>query len=269
MLKRAYIYLAAVLAVVAMVVRTLELSFMIDEKGFYLENYLTLCNLLEYFALAVIVGLLVVGRVCFKTANPIQFPKKDLPLGVGALVCTMTCVLQGVTDYSVMSGNLGLVALACGFATALGFGIVGMSVINGKTVPFAAACLPVVGQLAYLVVQYAGFNGITRMSESVIYVLFIASFLGLTMSQCRLLSGINPQKGLAYAYGSAAATAFFGLCASVPYYVAGNNHTTLSYVGFGAGIYALILLFQLPAMEKEAVKELPQEELPVQGEAEE
>lgn len=261
MLKRAYIYLAAVLTVVAMVVRTLELSFMIDEKGFYLENYLTLCHVLEIFALILVVGLLVVGRVCFKTAHSAGFPKKNVPLGAGALVCAMTCVLQAVTDYSVMSGNLGLIALICGFVTALGFGIVGMSLVNNKTVPFSAACLPVVGQLAYLVVQYAGFNGITRMSESVIYVLFIASFLGLTMSQCRLLSGVNSQKGLAYAYGSAAATAFFGLCASMPHYIAGNNHTPLTYITLGAGVYALVLLFQLPAMEKEKVEEPTQEEL--------
>ncbi len=255
MLKRAYIYLATVMAAIATVVRTLELSFMIDEKGFYLESYATLCQVLEYFALAIIVGLLVVGRVWLKPANPVLFPKKNNPLGIGALVCTLTCVLQGVSDYSVMSGNLGLIALACGFVTALGFGIVGMSLLTNKTIPFAAATLPVVGQLAYLVVQYAGFNGLTKISENIVFVLFIASFLALTMCQCRLLSGIGSQKGMAFGYGSAAATALFGLCASLPHYITGNNRTSLTYISFGAGVYALLLLFQLPCFAEKSVEE--------------
>lgn len=252
MLNRIYLYAATMLAVVGAGVRTLLLAIGVDEKsGFYKPQYATLGSALGITALVLLAGFLIWGRVAFKPKTAVAFPQKNQPLAVGALLVAITAVIQGVCDYSaVTEGNLGLLAFVCCFATALGYGVIGMSLWMEKPIPFITTALPIVGQLIYLILQYANFNGVATIPEGTIWVLAIASFLALTMSQCRIISGVDSPKGVAFGYGTAAVTAFFGLCSSVPYWVAGNNQYPLTYIGFGAAVYALVYLFALPTLAK-------------------
>ncbi|MBR3844561.1 MAG: hypothetical protein IKM39_03545 [Clostridia bacterium] len=254
MLKRLYLYFVFALVAVATGVRTWELSAAIDPSGFYLPAYETLCQIIGYAALALVVGLLLIGRLSLKPQGEIFFPKKNPLLGSASLLLMLACVLQGVSDYSSATTDLmGLIGAVTCFATALSYGVIGISLLQGKTVPFGAAALPVVSHLGYLVLQYANFNGIAQISENMIFILFICSFLALLMSQCRILTGINAPKGVAFGYGTATATALFGLCASVPHWIMGQNQFPVSFMGFGAAVYALVFLYQLPQLELEEV----------------
>ncbi len=253
MFKRIYSYIVFVLVAVAAGLRTWQLSAAIDQSGFYFPQYETLCNILGYVFLGIVVVLILLGRYLLKPKAPVEFPKKNPLLGSACVLLTLACVLQGVSDYSsAQTDVMGLFGFIACFATALSYGIIGISLLQGKTVSFGAAVLPVVSQLGYLILQYANFNGIAQISENIIFILFICSFLALVMSQCRLLSGVDSPKGLAFGYGTAAATALFGICVSVPHWIMGQNQFPISFMGFGAGIYALVVLYQLPYFQEKA-----------------
>lgn len=251
MFNRIYTYLVLAVTLIATGLRTWQLSAAIDQSGFYLPAYESLCQMMGYVALVLVLALIVVGRITLKPQTPVAFPKKNPVLGSAALLLTVACVLQGALDYSSATTDMmGLLAFVACFITAAGFGVAGMCMLQGKTVPFGASALPVLSHLGYLVLQYANFNGISQISENIIFILFICAFLALTLSQCRIVSGVDSPKGVAFGYGTAAATALFGLCASVPHWIMGQNQFPLSFMGFGAGVYALIYLFSLAHMEQ-------------------
>ena len=251
MINRIYTYFALAVTLIAAGLRTWQLSAAIDQSGFYLPQYETLCNIMGYVTLGIVLVLLIVGRVALKPKAPVALPKKNPVLGAAGLLLTVACVLQGALDYSCASTDvMGLLAFVACLITAAGFGVMGMCQLQGKTVPFGAVALPVISHLGYLVVQYANFNGISQISENVIFILFICSFLALTLCQCRLVSGVDSPKGVAFGYGTAAATALFGLCASLPHWIMGQNQYPLSFIGFGAGVYALVYLFTLLRLEQ-------------------
>ncbi len=247
MLNRIYTYLALAVTLIATGLRTWQLSAAVDQSGFYLPQYETLCNMMGYVTIGIVLCFIILGRVALKPKTPVALQKKNPLLGAAGLLLTVACVLQGALDYSSATIDvLGLFSFIACFITAAGFGVTGMCLLQGKTVPFGAAALPVASHLGYLILQYANFNGISQISENVIFILFICSFLALTLSQCRIVSGVDSPKGVAFGYGTATATALFGLCASVPHWIMGQNQYPLSFIGFGAGVYALIYLFQLP-----------------------
>ena len=251
MLNRVYTYLVLVVTLVATGLRTWQLSVAIDQSGFYLPAYESLCQIMGYVTLALVLILILVGRIALKPKTPVAFQKKNPLLGAAALLLTVACVLQGALDYSSATVDvMGLFAFVTCFLTAAGFGVMGMCMMQGKTVPFGAAALPVVSHLGYLVLQYANFNGISQISENIIFILFICAFLALALSGCRIISGVDSPKGVAFGYGTAAATALFGFCASVPHWIMGQNQFPLSFMGFGAGVYALVYLFSLPGLEQ-------------------
>ncbi len=251
MLNRIYTYLVLLITLIATGLRTWQLRVAIDQSGFYLPQYETLCNIMGYATLGIVVAFILIGRFALKPQTPVALPKKNPVLGAAGLLLTVACVLQGALDYSSASTDvMGLLAFVACFITATGFGVMGMCLMQGKTVPFGAAALPVVSHLGYLIIQYANFNGISQISENVIFILFICSFLAFTLTQCRLVSGVDSPKGVAFGYGTAAATALFGFCASVPHWIMGQNQYPLSFIGFGAGVYALIYLFGLPHLEQ-------------------
>ncbi len=253
MLNRIYTYLVLAVTLIAAGLRTWQLSAAIDQSGFYLPQYETLCNILGYVTVGVVLCFILFGRVALKPKTPVAFPKKNPLLGAAGLLLAVASVFQGALDYSSASTDvMGLFAFVACFLTAAGFGVMGMCMFQGKTVPFGAAALPVISQLGYLVLQYANFNGISQISENVIFILFICSFLALTLSGCRILSGVDSPKGVAFGYGTAAATALFGICASLPHWIMGQNQYPLSFIGFGAGLYALVYLFTLPRLEQKA-----------------
>lgn len=247
MFKRIFGFSALAFTLIATALRTWQLNSAIDKSGFYLPQYQTLCTVMEYAIIGIGLLFLAVGRLALAPKGEVAFPQKNPVLGGACLLLTLSCIFQGLTDYNTASSDvLGLLGFLACFVTALAFGIVGTCKFQGKTAPFAAAALPIVSQLVYLVLQYANFNGISQISENVLFILFICSFLGLVMSQGRLLSGVNPKKGAAWAYGTAALTALFGLMLSVPHWIMGQNQFPVSFMAFGAGVYALVLLLQLP-----------------------
>lgn len=250
MLNRIYTYLALAVTVIATGLRTWQLSVAIDQSGFYFPQYETLCGIMGYVTLGIVACFILLGRVALKPKTAVVLPKKNTLLGAAALLLTVASIFQGALDYSSASNDvMGLFSFVACFITAAGFGVTGMCMLQGKTVPFGAAALPVVSHLGYLILQYANFNGISQISENVIFILFICAFLAFTLTHCRVISGVDSPKGVAFGYGTAAATALFGFCASVPHWIMGQNQYPLSFIGFGAGLYALVYLFSLPHLE--------------------
>lgn len=249
MLNRIYTIIAAIVIAIGTGLRTWQLAATIDKSGFYLPQYQTLCNTLGYVFLAIIIAFLVIGRLILKPKTTVVFPKKNLVLGGGGILLTAACVLQGILDYSsAQSDSIGSFSFLCCFATALAFGIIGISLLQGKTIPFFAAALPVVSHLGYLILQYANFNGIAKISENLLYILFICAFLAFTLTQCRVFTKIDSAKGIAFGFGTAVATAFFGFCISLPHWIVGimgQKQFPVSFMGFAAGVYALVYLFEL------------------------
>ena len=251
MLNRIYTYVALAVTLIAAGLRTWQLWVAIDPSGFYFPEYQTLCAGMGYAVVGAVIILLLMGRFALKPQTPVALPKKSPVLGGAGLLLTVACVLQGALDYSSATVDvLGLAAFVACFLAAVGFGVTGMCLMQGKSVPFGAAALPVVSQLGYLILQYANFNGISQISENIIFILFICSFLAFTLSGCRIISGVDSPKGVAFGYGTATATALFGICASLPHWIMGQNQYPLSFIGFGAGVYALAYLFALPRLEQ-------------------
>ena len=254
MLKKLFPYLVSLIAVIATGVRTWQLTTAIDQSGFYLEQYQVLCNAVGIAVIGLVVLLIVLGRIFLKPQGHVAFEKKNPVLGCAGLLLSIATILQGSADYATAeTQTMGTLAFGCCLFAALGFAVIGVSFLQGKTAPFVSAALPVGAGLGCLVLQYANFNGISKISENVIFILFICSFLAFTLTQCRVITGINSPKGMAFGFGTAAATALFGLCVSVPHWgmvlVGTGELLSVSFLGFGAAVYALVYLFQLSLLE--------------------
>lgn len=255
MKSRHYLYFLWIFLLLAVGVRTWQLAEALDESGFYLPEYLTFCNAAGYAALGVAVLLLIVGRYGLRQDSSCVPPCKSLPLGAASLILACSCVPQAVIDYSlsVTMTDRCLALLPC-VLLAASFTVMGSYQFRGSTVPFGVTVLPVLSELLRLIVSYSQFNGITRLSENVIYILFLCSFLSFLLAHCRVYSGVAGKRGLSLAYGTGACTAVFGLCASVPHWVMGQNRYALSIVGFGAAVYAIafltVMAYQKPAAQE-------------------
>lgn len=220
---------------VAAVIRTWQMSTAVDSVGFYLPQYESVCNIFGYIALALAALFIVAGRFGLNKQVSEQAPEKSLVLGVAALLLAVSCIPAGVGDWMTQ----GVKMLIPSVLTAVGFTVFAALQMQGRPVPFGVTVIPVVSEFARLVLNYARFNGIARISENVVHILFLCSFMAFCLACCRGYSGIQSQKGLAYAYGTGGCTALFGVLDSVPAWLAGKPFVPFSLLALAAAIYAV------------------------------
>lgn len=232
MKKRLYSIIVLTLLPISVAVRTWQLAKTVDAHGFFLSDYLTVCNLLCALGLAAAAFMLVAGRFFLKEMN--KRPVKHSPiLGIAALLLAISCIPSAVTAI-----DTGLLSMLPSLLGAVSFTVIAALQIQGRTVPFVLSTVPVVGEFIRLILHYSQFNGIARISENVIRILFLCSFLGFCLACCRGYSGIFSDKGMKYAYGAGGCAALFGVLCSLPHWLSGGTITTFSVFALGAAIYA-------------------------------
>lgn len=238
MKHRVYLYFVWLLLPVVTAVRTWELAAAIDSAGFYLERYATLCNVLEYVLLGLILLSLVFGKLVLAKEEKTP-PSRSYLLSFAGIVLAFSAIVQASID-STASGNY--LHLIPGLLTAIGFAVMAAGWYQGRKPVFIGAVAPVIGELVRLVISYAHFNGIAQISENIVHILFMCSFLGFCLAHSRVYVGLGQAKGMGWLYGTAAATGVFGLAASLPHWIMGQNQSSLSVIGFGAALFAVAYL---------------------------
>lgn len=226
---------------VAAVVRTWQLTGAIDSVGFYVPQWESLCNVFGYLALALAALFILAGRFGLMQQVPKQAPEKSVVLGVAALVLAIACIPAGVGDWMAY----GVKMLIPSVATAVGFTVFAALQMQDRSIPFGITVIPVVSEFLRLILNYARFNGIARMSENVVQILFLCSFMAFCLACCRGYSGIQSQKGLAYAYGTGGCTALFGVLGSVPAWLSGKPFVPFSLFALAAALYAVTFVLVL------------------------
>ncbi len=265
MKTRWYLFVLWVFLPIAVVLRTLQHQYAIDEAGFYREPWLTVSNWAGYALLLVVLAGLVVARWGCKWSSCCQLPQKNLLLGVGSLFVGVSCIPQVIADLSSATTPAQQFFYTL-FISLMGISFLSMGVCHliGRPIPFLLTALPVVGQLFRLYNNYAHFNGVAKISENVITILFLCSFLVFLLSVCRLYSGLNFHKGRTWALGTGAAAAIFGMLSSVPHWFFGEGSPIGTIFSFGAALYALavtaVLVFGKAPCCQPAQTELPQEQ---------
>ncbi len=244
MKHRHFWIIALCLTPVVCVLRTWQLFAAIDEAGFYKTTYETLCAVLGAAFLAVLAIVIAAARLGLAhTQAPGAEKKQSLWQGLAALALALCCIPQAAIDFTAAANpTAALTGLIPSLILAVSFAVLAALRLGGKPVPFFITVLPVLSEFARLVMRYATFNGVSHVSESVIQILFMCSFLAFLLAHSRFYAGVAPLRGIAWAFGTGAATAVLGVCATLPHLVAGQNQHTLPFVGVGAAIYALTFM---------------------------
>ena len=228
--------------VVALLVRFWQVGYVIDDFGFYAQSKETLCFGLD---IALWGGIFLLGlsyRFLFKN-TPTRPIKQSLLLGIGSLAVAFFCLPQAYMDcVTAETTNAMILAVLPSLITAVCFVLIAAFQIQGRKISYTLALLPVLSELTRVVVAYTKFNGLSRVTENAVYILSMLSFLLFCMSQFWLYYKGNQPKGIFGCYIFGATTGVFGLLSTLPHWVMGNNQLPLSYVGFGAAVYALIFM---------------------------
>ncbi len=242
--KRLFAVLALCLVPLAVGVRIWQMAVAIDANGFYLPEVIKLCNGLDCALLALVVVMLLVGRFGIHSLSIDRLPQKRRSLGMVAMLVAIACIPAGVSDWFAQ----GLLGLVPSVVTAVGFVLFAVYQIRGDKLPFLVSVIPVVGEFIRVLIHYARFNGISRVSQNVVCILFLCSFLAFCLACCRGYSGIDSQKGVGFAYGTAGCTVLFGALSSLPGWLVKMNYTAFtafSVFALCVALYAAVFLVTL------------------------
>ena len=227
---------------VALLVRLWQVGYVMDDFGFYNAPQESLCFWVNLVLWGGIVLLGFCSRFLLRDC-PARPPKKSIALGLGSLCVSFFCLPQVYMDcVTAQNSDAMMLAMIPSVVTALSFAVLAAYQIRGRKIPFGALIVPIVSELMRVIVAYTHFSGLSRMSENAVHILFLVSFLSLCMSHLWMHFSGNRSKGIFGCYTFGAATALFGLMDTLPHWMMGNNQLPLSYVGFGAAIYALTLM---------------------------
>ena len=254
MLKRVYFWVVCLLCPLAIGVRTWQLSTQIDADGFYFPTHVAMGDALGILCLVAAALLLIVGRYVLPKQLPTAAPQKNNVIGVTAMILALCCVVQT----ALLAGQTtSLTVLLPCFAALLGFTLIGAFHLQRKNVPFVVTVIPVVGEFVRLVFSYANFNGVTQVSEQVLEILLLCSFLLFCMGICRGYSGIQAERGLGWTMGAGSCTLLFGGMVGVSPLLANGTMTALSIFALGIMVFSAAfmasLVFGTPCVAEEAV----------------
>jgi hypothetical protein len=250
MKHRIYAIVLLLLLPIITLVRTRQLQTMIDSNGFYLPESTTLCNLLGYGLLGICLLFLLTGRFWLNRTATFTPSKRSISLAIGALGVFIFSMLQIPIDLAdATTENELLLAIMPSALLGICFLVLAVFTYLGRRIPFWVTVLPIVTEFIRLIEEYAHFNGIAQISESIVSTLFSCSFLCFCLCQCRVFSDLDQQKGIGWVLGTASTTAIFGCLVSLPHLLAGQNQHTLSLLGLGTAIYAIIFLFNVESTD--------------------
>lgn len=268
MFKSLYFWLVCALLPITVGVRTWQLTYSVDADGFYLPEHQSIGTVLGLICLGVVAVLLVAGRYLLKQQVPTVAPQKRYAVGVAAMVLALCCVVQT----AILAGQTtSMIQLLPCLATMIGFTLIGAFHLQRKTLPFGVTVIPVLSEFVRLVLNYANFNGLVKVSAQIVEILLLCSFLLFCMGLCRGYSGIQSARGLAWCMGAGSGVAVFGAMASLPPMIAKGTLTSFGIFAFGTAVFALTFMATLtfgksneaPACEiRETNAEIPIEEEP-------
>ncbi|MBQ6818596.1 MAG: hypothetical protein IJP35_03200 [Clostridia bacterium] len=266
MKRKVFTILTCLLTALALGVRLWQVGFVIDDFGFYAASLNTLCTVIDLILLAAVVILGLLARFTLEK-SPKAPKKQSLWLGIGSLTLAFFCLPQCYLDAVTAADQKAMVlAVAPSVLTAVCFVMLAACQMRGQRPSYPVVLLPVIGELLRVVVVYTHFNGLSRVTENVVYILFLLSFLLFTMAHFRVYFAADRRKGMAGCYAYGLATAVFGLASTLPHWLMGNHQLPMSYFGFGAAVYALIFMAVNARPQTQEALPAPSEELPTEAE---
>ncbi len=266
MKRKVFTILTCLLTALALGVRLWQVGFVIDDFGFYAPSLNTLCTVIDLILLAAVVILGLLARFTLES-SPKAPKKQSLWLGIGSLTLAFFCLPQCYIDAVTAADQKAMVlAVAPSVLTAVCFVMLAACQMRGQRPSYPVVLLPVIGELLRVVVIYTHFNGLSRVTENVVYILFLLSFLSFTMAHFRVYFAADRRKGMAGCYAYGLATAVFGLASTLPHWLMGNHQLPMSYFGFGAAVYALIFMAVNARPQTQEALPAPSEELPTEAE---
>ena len=223
-------------------VRIWQVCVVIDQSGFYLPGYASLGNGLDLVFWGVVFALALIARLALKGGDPAPV-LKSRGLGIASLVLAVFCIPQALSDYQLAANQTAMVlGLLPSVLTAVSFVVMGSCRFAGKKIPFGASILPAASELVRVIWVYTHFNGISRISENVVYILFLVSFVSFCTCHCRVHFASDRRKGMNGCYAFGICTGVFGLLSTLPHWLFGHNVLPLSFLGMGAAVYAVAFM---------------------------
>ncbi len=237
MKQRPFFYILCVLLPVATALRAWQLAVTVEPSGFYSPAYVTLCTWLEAGLFCLLAVYWLAARLALRKTAPAPAPGK--PTAAAALAVAVLCIPQGMSDWQATEGVLARgVLLAASICLAVSFVVLASYWFKAQTPPTFAFMAPVITELARLVVYYAGYNGIAKLSDNVFTVLFCCAFLCFLLASLRVFT--LPDSPCGSLVGAGAATAVLGAAVTLSHWFAGEG--TLRTLGLGGCLYAVTLL---------------------------